>query len=107
MKTYFYSHLVHAETIYAKLDSLPIDTTEKAHLQELFELTLRNTAMHTILDHLSESDKKHFIDQEAEGDYEELWEFLKERSIAIEEKLRHALTLIVKELEHDISSLSS
>lgn len=109
MKTtnYFYSHLVEVDSIFAELGLLRLSDTEKKELAALAHEQIHQAVLDRILSHLSDADKKRFLELMVLGEDEKIWKHLRERVEKIDDKIVQAAQKIKEELRADIKTLKS
>lgn len=105
MKKYFYTHLVKADSLFSRLESLKLKKDEHEHLVSLLESNMHHTILDAILSELSEEDKKLFLQELASDDDESIWKFLKKKIDHIEDKIEKTAQELQKELHSDIDDI--
>ena len=101
MKT-FYSHLVTLESLVVDLSNLELEEEEKVHLSHLIDGTIHHTILDEILSHLSEDEKRIFLQHLKEDDHDTIWKFLNSRIDNIEEKIKKVAEDLKAELQEDL-----
>jgi len=87
-----------------KIQELDASMDEKKHLEDLAEANLHHTILDTVLNELSEEDKRKFLEHVSTGEHEKLWEHLKEKVEDIEVKVKKTAASFTKELHKDIEN---
>lgn len=100
--TLFYSHLIEIDSIIESLDKMSLSKEEKLQLAKLIDSSLHHTILDAILSHLSDSDKRVFMQRLSEGNHDKIWEFLNEKVDGVEDKIKKAAEDLKKELHEDI-----
>ena len=99
---FFYAHLIEIESLTTKLDELDLSNEEKLHLAKLIDSSLHHTILDAIFSHLSESDKRVFVNHLNENDHDKIWKFLREKVDSIDEKIKKAAERLKGELHKDL-----
>ena len=102
---HFYSHLVDLGDLESELGVIDVSGQEKDELMDIAHIHLHEAIIDTILSHLSEADKKKFLELMAFGEDEKIWDHLNSKVEAIEEKIGDAAKQVKKELKEDIRSV--
>lgn len=102
MKKHFYNHLVEYESVTIKISELDASADEKKHLEALAEANLHHTILDTVLNELSDEDKRKFLEHVSSGEHDKLWTHLKDKVEDIEEKIKKSADSFTKELHKDI-----
>lgn len=102
---HFYSHLVSFDDLAGELEILEISDKEKEELMDIAHINLHQVIIDVVLSHLSEPDKKKFLELMAFGEDEKIWEHLNSKVDGIEEKINDAAKQVKKELKEDIKSV--
>ena len=102
-KQYFYSHIVTTEDISLSLGDLDMPSEDRIKLIELAHETLHHEILGSMLDHLSEDDKKEFLLHLSSDDHQKAWIILKNNVqdaediiIAISEKVKKQIHTDIK-----------
>ena len=89
MSTLFYDHIINVHHIHSEIESLDITIEEKVTIINLFEDTIHHRIVHAILDRLSESDRKYFLELlHQKPHHDSVLTFLKSKIIGIEDKIK-------------------
>lgn len=99
---HFYTHLVEIESINLELDKIGLSQEEKIHLANLVDASLHHTILNAIFAELSDDDKRVFAAHLNKDDHDKIWQFLNEKVIGIEDKIKQAADGLKKELHKDI-----
>ena len=99
---HFYSHIVSIDTIIVELENLDMSSEEREELLLILDSHRHLTIIDVILTHLSENDKKQFLQYVEENDHENVWKLLQEKIEHSEEKIKEAAEKLKEELLHDI-----
>lgn len=102
MLKHFYSFVVETDTLFMEIDSLEISTSEKDHLKALAESHIHHSVMDTILSHLSDEDKRMFLEHVESKNADKIWQFLHARIEDVEDKIKEAAHAVKKELHKDL-----
>lgn len=102
---YFYSHLVDINSIAGELEGLQITESEKEELLDIAHIHLHQTIIDAILQELTESDKKKFLELVAHGEDDKVWNHLNEKVEKIEDKITKAAKQTKIELKKDIEKI--
>ena len=105
LNNYFYSHLVDLYSLFGELDLLSLTKAERKELESLAHSHVHQAILDTILSHLTDDDKKKFLELVVLGDSDKIWSHLHERVEKIEEKIKDASEQIKKELKEDIAKV--
>lgn len=100
--SYFYSHLVEIDSINFKLDEMDLSDEEKLQLAHLLDSSLHNTILDAILSHLSDSDKRVFVNHLKEDDHDKIWKFLNEKIDGVEDKIKRSAEDLKLKLHEDL-----
>lgn len=110
MKTktnYFYSHLIELDSIFAELENLELSGEEREELAELAHVQVHQAVVDRILSHLSDVDKKRFLELMILGEDEKIWEHLRDKVEKIDDKIKDAAKQIKVELKADIKKVKT
>ncbi len=99
---YFYSHLIEIDSVFEQLDKMGLSNEEKLHLGQLLDSSLHHTILDAILSELSDSDKRAFMQHLSEGKHDQIWKFLNEKAIGVEDKIKKVAKDLKQELYEDI-----
>lgn len=99
---HFYSHLVEIDSLTAMLSDVPMSDTERQELLSLIESNMHHTVLDLVLSELSEEDKQTFLAHLAEDKQDAIWQLLKKRISAIEEKIKRAAEDLTNTIHEDI-----
>ena len=102
---YFYESLIETSDISLELAELKLSPDERVHLISLAKANIHSVVVNTVLANLSEEDKKIFLKNLVSQNHEETWKHLKSKSAAIEEKIKHSIEKLKKELLKDIKRI--
>lgn len=102
----FYTHLIEIESINLALDKMDISQQEKLHLAHLVDSNLHHTILDAILSQLQDEDKRVFMNHLREKDHDKIWQFLNEKVVDIELKIKKTAESLKKELEKDLQEAS-
>ncbi len=102
MSKKFYTHLVDIEPLILELDSLQLSDKEKVHLASLVDANLHHAILDTILSELSEEDKKIFLPLLQEDSHDKIWNYLNNKTIDIEKKIKKVAKELREELHKDV-----
>lgn len=105
MKKYFYSEIIEVDSLLVALDDLNISEKEKEHLLSLAHENIHYIILDTIMDKLSEADKKTFLSHVHTQDHAQTILFLKEKINDIEEILKLISKDAITKLHNDIEEL--
>ncbi|KKQ67380.1 MAG: hypothetical protein US86_C0001G0307 [Candidatus Daviesbacteria bacterium GW2011_GWA2_38_24] len=105
--TKFYGHLIELETVIVELNKLELDDNERHHLATLIDSTIHNMVLDTIFSHLSEEDKKLFLEKLSSNDHDEIWNFLNSKVDNIEEKIKLTTKELKDKLHEDLKEAHS
>ena len=105
MVKHFYSFIVETDSLFLEIDSLTISDSEKAHLKSLAESHIHHSVLDSIMSELASGDKKLFMQSLNTKNYEKIWEFLHERIVDVEEKIKEAAQEIKRELHKDLKEV--
>lgn len=100
--TKFYTHIIEIDSLLVELNEMDLSDTEKKHLADLIDSNIHHTVLDAILTHLSDEDKKIFMEHLARGDHQKIWDHLNEKVDNIEEKIKKAANQVKEELHRDI-----
>lgn len=99
----FYGHLIEIESILIELDKLDLTKEQKLHLTSLVDSSLHHTVLDVILSELPTVDKKIFLTHLKENDHGKIWQFLNQKAIGVEEKIKKAVDDLKMELHKDLN----
>lgn len=102
MIKHFYSYHVETDSLIIDINSLEIEEHEKNHLISLAESQIHHGIINTIMNELSNQDKKLFLYHLNTKDHDKIWKFLHIKIDKIEEKIQAAANAIKTELHKDI-----
>ncbi|MBI4037979.1 hypothetical protein HY382_02970 [Candidatus Curtissbacteria bacterium] len=102
---HFYSQLVSLEDLETDLGLTTVSGSEKEELMDLAHINLHAAIIDTILFHLTDSDKKKFLELMALGEDEKIWEHLNSKVEKIEEKITDTAKQIKSQLKEDIKKV--
>lgn len=105
LKKYFWSDLANVDSIEVELQSLTLSNKEKEELLELAHVHLHQTIVDAILSHLTEVDKKSFLELLVAGEDEKIWDHLNSKVEKIEDKINEAAQKTKEELKSDIKKI--
>lgn len=89
-KKHYYSHIIDIQSIHIEIDGMDLNDKEKEELFDLIEKSMHHKVTHTVLDHLSEEDRKLFLKHIALEEHDSLWDLLREKVSNVEEKVKFA-----------------
>lgn len=107
MIKYFYSHLISFESLEEDLNTLNLTKQEKQELLDIAHTHTHQQIIESILSHLSEEDKKKFLELLAYGEDAKIWKHLNEKVDKIEDKIKDASQSIKEELREDIKKIKN
>lgn len=104
---HFYSHLISIDDLEGELSVLEVSEKEKEELMDIAHINLHQAIIDVVLSHLSEADKKKFLELMAFGEDEKIWRHLNSKVEKIEEKIASAAAQIKEELTSDIKAVKT
>lgn len=102
---HFYMYLVPLDSLVTELEQLDMSDEERTELLTIIHSHLHYTVIDIVLTHLSNEDKKHFLEYAEQDNHEKTWSFLKEKMNDAEEKIKEAAEGVKNELLEDIKEL--
>lgn len=103
---HFYSHIIETSSLSLALGDIELKQEERIHLIELVDSQLHHVILDTVLSHLSEEDKKIFLQHYSSDRHDEIWKLLHEKVENIEDKIKKAAEDLKRELHKDIKEAS-
>lgn len=107
MKKHFYSHIIETSSLSLALGDIELTKEERLHLISLVDAQIHHVILDTVLSHLSEDDKKVFLQHYSSNRHDEIWKLLHSKVENIEEKIQKAAEELKKELHKDIKEANS
>lgn len=107
MKKYFYSHIVDFEPLSLELEELDLEEHEREELRDLIDSNVYHAILEAIMDELSEEDKKVFLEHISHDNHDKVWSHLRTRVENIEDKIKSAAELMMRELYKDIKDVKN
>lgn len=104
-KKYFYSHIVATEDISLALGDLDMPAEDRVRLINLAHENLHHAILDTVLDSLSEDEKKEFLLHISRSDHQKAWGVLKKIE-NVEDKILEIAKKVKKEMHEDIKKAS-
>lgn len=103
----FYSHLVELGSLHTALDERGLSAKERDELVIIVEEHIHIIVLDVALSELTNTDKKHFLTHMRHNRHNDAWEFLKEKTENIENKIKERVADLLQEFHKDIWSITS
>lgn len=85
-----------------EIAELNVTPDERMHLLSLVDANIHSSVVSTVLENLSEHDKKIFLQNLSNDDHEKTWDHLKEKIEDAEDKIQKTIEETVRELLEDV-----
>jgi len=105
MKQHFYHEIIDLSELTQELEQLALSSKEKEHLTMIIHSSMHTVILDVVLSEIPKEDKHLFLEHVASSTHRDIWNFLKKRSVNIEDKIHKAVKELKKDLLEDIKEL--
>lgn len=98
----WYTHIIEIQSIIVELDKMDLSEKEKLHLAHLVDSSLHHTILNAVFSELKDEDKRAFMLYLKDDDHDKIWEFLNEKALGVEDKIKKAADELKDKLHKDL-----